>query len=338
MPEEKALIIDEWEDNHDNNRLHLEPCYKEIRNGIVEPEEVVVFSQYFLKRWGPRLGPTLALLVIRLRMYCYYNRRTKEKRNWCFPSQETLAKDLGVSKKTIERELKREIARKFIKREPRYVYNEMLSKKVRTTDMYYIAMDDPLIPEDEALLIQRLKEKQLRQKKGGNIPMEGIPDSTNRQFVRQVEIHRKRALGPNRQIVCQVGSPMEKGSPNRQIVSHISTDKLSEKDVLLRRTENNVDVNGVEQMVSSEVESEARVRVMVQDMLDVLEDGKSKNFYILVARKVLDVHRSPQIIYRALSETKAEALAGNIKRSKGAYFTALIKRYLAEDGINLARK
>ena len=84
------------------------------------------------------------------------------------------------------------------------------------------------------------------------------------------------------------------------------------------------------------VEKEARVRLIVRDMLDLLGDHRSRNFYIMVARKVLDVHRSPQLIYRALSETKAEALAGNIRRSKGAYFTALIKRYLAEDGINLA--
>ena len=133
MPEEKALIIDEWEDRNDSKRLHLEPCHKEIRNGIVEPEEVVVFSQYFLKKWGPRLGPTLTLLIIRLRMYCYYNKRTKEKRDWCFPSQKTLAEDLGVSSKTIERELKREIAREFIKRKPRYVYNQKLNKKIRNT-------------------------------------------------------------------------------------------------------------------------------------------------------------------------------------------------------------
>ena len=338
MPEEKALIIDEWEDRNDSKRLHLEPCHKEIRNGIVEPEEVVVFSQYFLKKWGPRLGPTLTLLIIRLRMYCYYNKRTKEKRDWCFPSQKTLAEDLGVSSKTIERELKREIAREFIKRKPRYVYNQKLNKKIRTTDMYYIAMYDPLIPEDEALLVRKLKEKKLEREKEEKYPAEKIPDSSNRQFVRQVEIHRKRASGPNRQIVCQVDFSMGEGPPNRQNVCHISTDILSEEDVLLRRTENNVNVDEVDETISGETEAGARVRVIVQDMLDVLGDQRSRNFYVLVARKVLDFHRSPQLIYRALSETKAEALAGNIRRSKGAYFTALIKRYLAEDGINLARK
>ncbi len=48
-------------------------------------------------------------------------KKTKEKRDWCFPGQETLAKDIGVSSKTIARELKKEIAKNFIRREARYI-------------------------------------------------------------------------------------------------------------------------------------------------------------------------------------------------------------------------
>jgi hypothetical protein len=38
---------------------------------------------------------------------------------------------------------------------------------------------------------------------------------------------------------------------------------------------------------------------------------------------------------RALSEVKATALTGEVKKSKGAIFTYLIKNYAREQGINI---
>ena len=48
-------------------QARLLPFYHDLRNEIVQPEKVVVSTQYFWSRWAPRLGPTLAVLVICLR-------------------------------------------------------------------------------------------------------------------------------------------------------------------------------------------------------------------------------------------------------------------------------
>jgi DNA-binding MarR family transcriptional regulator len=317
MAQKESIDIKELKAGLEDKLLHLKPYYLEARNEIVEPEDITVVTQYFMKKWVSRLGPTLSLLIIRLRMYCYYNRKTREKRDWCFPSQETLAKDIGVSYKTIARELKKEIAKSFIRREARYVYNQELRKKVRTTDTYYIAMDDPLIPEDEQLLKVKVAEMLLKDEKNNGKGAKGKEDAPTGQFVLQVG-------SPIGQSVRQVGNSGEIGSPTGQFVPHISTDKLSEEEVLLRDT-NNVNVN--KNFLDKQ---QYQINGLVEQILDICQDKKSTKFYIKVASIMPD-----QTIYRALSEVKDTALTGEVKKSKGAIFTYLIKRYAQEQGIAL---
>jgi hypothetical protein len=141
-------------------QARLLPFYHDLRNEIVQPEKVVVSSQYFWSHWAPRLGPTLTVLVICLRRHCYYNRATQERRDWCFPEQATLAREVGVeTTKTIRATLQHPLIAYFVRREARYVYDPARGKKVRTSDLYYVAMDDPLVPEDEALLAVRAAER-----------------------------------------------------------------------------------------------------------------------------------------------------------------------------------
>jgi len=64
--------------------------------------------------------------------------------------------------------------------------------------------------------------------------------------------------------------------------------------------------------------------------LEVCGDEKSTNFYKKVAR-LLD----GQDIYRALSETKEIRDTGVIKKTTGAVFTNIIKKYAMEEGIKL---
>lgn len=142
----------------------LLPFYHDLRNEIVQPDKIVVATQYFWTRWAPRLGPTLTALVVCLRRHCYYNRITQERRDWCFPEQATLAREIGVdTTKTIRAALSHPLATYFVRREARYVYDPQRGKKVRTSDRYYVAMDDPLTPEDEALLAVRAAERLARE-------------------------------------------------------------------------------------------------------------------------------------------------------------------------------
>jgi hypothetical protein len=69
---------------------------------------------------------------------------------------------------------------------------------------------------------------------------------------------------------------------------------------------------------------------IVEDILAVCEDSKSIEFYKKIARTVPE-----STIYRALSEVKETRDLGEIKKSKGALFTNLIKKYAQEQGIEI---
>jgi len=312
--------IEEWADKKGPDAIELQPFYLDFRNEIVAPEKVTVVSHYFLDKWAPQLGPTLTLLIIRLRRYCYFNKLTKERRDWCYPKHETLAKEIGVSRWTILRELQRPIAQHFVKREKRYVYDPQTKKKVRTSDMYYIAMDEPLTPEDEKELRIALLNKTSAESRSGS---------------RQIDrADRSADLSSNlllRSSISEVPDP-----PKWQIATQVSCGNLLQEDVPLRGTSKNVNVNANLCTPSKEnPEREAQIQSLVAEMIEVLQDHKSKKYYAFLARRILEAYKSPQLIFRALSETKEEARMGNIRRSRGAFFVDLIKRYCAEDGVSL---
>lgn len=137
--------------------VRLHPYYGEARNRIVQPDQVRVQTAYFWKKWVPLLGPGLAVLIVQLRNMCYYNPATGERRDWCFPSQATLAAAIGVKNThTIANLLKRPYAELFVRVEERYRYDPVRRKKVQTTSLYHVRMDDPLTPEDAIRLAAEL--------------------------------------------------------------------------------------------------------------------------------------------------------------------------------------
>ena len=140
--------------------LALEQAYANAYNEIVQPDRVFVASQYFRKKWVPLLGHALAWLIIALRQRCYYNRETGELRDWCLVTQEELAKEIGVSRRTLIRLLQRPYAEWFIEEvQCQYHYDSRFRKQVRGASVYRIRMDDPLIPEDQELLQAQLVEE-----------------------------------------------------------------------------------------------------------------------------------------------------------------------------------
>jgi hypothetical protein len=133
------------------------PAYAAARARLIQPDQVRVQSAYFWKKWVPLLGPDLAVLIVQLRNMCYYNPATGERRDWCFPSQATLAAAIGVKNThTIANLLKRPYADLFVRVEERYRYDPLRRKKVQTTSLYHVRMDDPLTPEDAARLAAEL--------------------------------------------------------------------------------------------------------------------------------------------------------------------------------------
>ncbi|HEX6513700.1 MAG TPA: hypothetical protein VF157_15460 [Chloroflexota bacterium] len=128
--------------------IELQPFYHYVKNEIVRPKQIVVGTRYFWEKWAPRLGPTLTVLVVRLRMHCYYNQATQERRDWCFPTQQTLAEEVGISRWTVMRELKKPDARLFVRVQYRSRYDPVRRQTVRISSLYHVAMDDPLVEED----------------------------------------------------------------------------------------------------------------------------------------------------------------------------------------------
>ena len=73
-----------------------------------------------------------------------------------------------------------------------------------------------------------------------------------------------------------------------------------------------------------------QIDLLVEDILEVCQDEKSRGFYINVARRMPD-----KDIYQALAEVKEIKNLGEIKQSAGALFTMLIKKYAQEREIKL---
>ena len=57
MAQQESINIKELQDGLEDKRIHLRPYYLEARNEIVEPADITVVTQYFMKKWVSRLGP-----------------------------------------------------------------------------------------------------------------------------------------------------------------------------------------------------------------------------------------------------------------------------------------
>src|SRR5215472_11692038 len=142
-------------------RIQLEPWYLDIRSEVVKPDQVAIQTKYFWEHWAPKLGPLQVCLLLRLRQYCYYNRATGEKRDWCFPSQETLGTELGVHDETVRTGLRKLEVLGFIRREKQYRFDAATHRSMRTTDKYFVLMEEPVAPEDEGAALGLAAERML---------------------------------------------------------------------------------------------------------------------------------------------------------------------------------
>lgn len=104
--------------------------------------------------------------------------------------------------------------------------------------------------------------------------------------------------------------------------------KFNPQYTVLQETDNTVNVTETE--FKPQEDEEFRTEALVEDILEVTKDKRSKGFYRKVVRKCPDA-----MIYRALSEVKDTDRMGKIRKSKGAYFTSLIQKYSEEQGITI---
>lgn len=281
-------------------RISLEPWYKDIEDEITQPDQVTVQSRYFWKRWARILGPVASGVFLRLRQYCYYNRDTGEKRDWCWPKQETIADELGIERKTVMEALRRLEALQLVRRERQYLLDPATKKPHRTTDKYYVKMWDPIAPEDEGQALVRAAERMLRDGQQSPVPRAAAYAS------------EKRTYRPARVDKSAVRSEERTDTAVRK------TDTKSDLEEILRTL-------NVSETTKEKVAHRSR---LAEEILRQLGDRHSLGFY----RKVVQLLPEP-MIHTALSEVKDARLTGRLKGTAGAYFTYLVK--LAAMGLSV---
>lgn len=134
----------------------LWPVLRDLYNEITLAHRIAQFPRYFLDKWAPILGPVATAVYLQLRQFCYFNRETDETRNWCWPSQATLARQIGVrDRATVRKGLERLERYSFIRRESAVRRNSK-GQIQRTSDKCLIFRDLPLTPEDTVEFLARL--------------------------------------------------------------------------------------------------------------------------------------------------------------------------------------
>ncbi len=122
----------------------------------------IVKGEYLRKKWLPRQGHRFYTLITVLRGYCSYS--IKQGASPCFPSRATIAQACRISLRTLDYWMARdeqgrfihprhgEALNRFVVVQPRRRYDPAGQRQVKTSNLYLVRMDDPVIPEEEALV------------------------------------------------------------------------------------------------------------------------------------------------------------------------------------------
>lgn len=140
-------------------------AYARPEDIVTQPDRWVACSQYFVRRWMPDLGGNAASLVLFLRNYGYYNPVTGECRDEIRGLSESLiAQGIGCSAPTLRRLLAdHPYIGYFVRVQPNFETTSN-GHKAQTTNIYWVAMFDPIHPGD-APLLEEAKETFAEQNK-----------------------------------------------------------------------------------------------------------------------------------------------------------------------------
>jgi hypothetical protein len=195
------------------SRSSTEQVSDQIRGFYYDARHAVLGRDYLRRKWLPREGPLFYALIQVMRSFCYYNPQTGELREQCHPTVPTIAARLGVDPATVHRLIKRdpktgefvsknaEALKRFIKVQPRWLYNPEVGHKTQRSNLYQVALDDPPIPEDdhlveekEAELVTILTMEQVRQQRQAPAPPEADPRHTDLHFASQLTLAKCKSV------------------------------------------------------------------------------------------------------------------------------------------------
>jgi len=311
-------------------RLLVLPYYSMKRDQVLEPDNVVQQFRYFWDKWVPFLGPVASMLYMKLRQYCYYNRITGEVRDYCFPKQSTLGDEIGVKdNKTIRKALVLLEEQGLIRREVQYRYDQRTMKKVRTTDIYHVAITDILTPEDSVAIL--LDESQSIARK---------QDGPKGKFSPQVTAPRP--------------APVDNSRPKGKFSPHIGGGNNPQQEEVLIRNTLNVDNVRVQESDSG-LRAHPTVLAMPTD-----EKARKENLSLEIGDQLhsmagsrgLDEHKSAgfhrrvaylfpeHLVHEALTATRDavdDERSGrkSLRAGPAAYFAGIVRQIAEREGIDI---
>ncbi len=166
-----------------NDAITLSPFYYSAVNAVTRPNKFVAVSQYFIDRWMPLLGGNGTMIVLALRRDGFLDRRTGECRDEIVTNLASLAAAAGMSVDTLSRELgldkktgkpRNPWLHLFVQSRQR-VRRDHLGRVRQEESAYWVAMDDPVHPDDWHLVAEAVLVAEARQDK----PSPPVPQSTD---------------------------------------------------------------------------------------------------------------------------------------------------------------
>jgi hypothetical protein len=161
-------------DAQDN--LALWARYGDLYNEFVRPDRKYTISHYLRTQWAPLLGPARLWFVVALRQRCFWN----DKQDWCIVDRQTLARESGLSLRTVKRIIAEgqtdstahsspepsspeprsiNYVSRFFTRTRRRRYSQRAARTVTAPNRYQVLLDDPLTPAGQdrlALYLRRM--------------------------------------------------------------------------------------------------------------------------------------------------------------------------------------
>ncbi len=308
----------------------FEPWFRNGDDSVVQPHRITTQSQYFHKNWVKVLGHGPSLLLMRLRMACYFNPATGEERDFCNPGLKTLAANLGVNERTVRRWLQALVSHDFVRKKRQNRWSEELGQWVQTTNKYRVKMWDPTVPEDEGKPfvhdIERMAEEAaleaLRPSRSSTSPANGQIARSRKSWAVENSATGQNARSLSDRTEC----------PSRRDTDLVTSNVNVGIDPARKQAAKNGDCTRQEALAL-----ELGERLKTWERGAARGDGfdgqphQSERYHRLLAA------RMPEHLIRKALMAAADALQRGATTDPSAYFGGVIRKIAEKEGIDLGR-
>ncbi len=337
--------------------IALLPYYNQLENEITKPNQGTFVTRYFQTKWRPCLGSEASSIVLALRLLANKDGET-------FASQETIASCAGLSARALRRWLsdnedavaacsprwqaqwqllhrhflRSKSSRYLIRREGTY------SRARRTTNLYHVAMDDPVHPDDEPTLLANAAVRIASEEHATSLQQEGVSHGGQSGRKRKNVILRETGSrdGGVDNSARSGHSGRHEARPDWPSRSVTYRSELSASSAISKKTTNGLRTHPVvRQLSSAELQHRERQAAMHEDRLKQLarDDSAERHESAGFIRRVNLL--APGLAETALARTidtfstRNEDGGQRIRKNVGSYYIGTLRHLAAEQQIDL---